>query len=104
MCLYVCVCIGWTLGGPRTNSCITTVCESYCTVYVCALKVLSTSVANALEYYKDPRTEETELFIRKFDYFFDCLNVRSKREWITKKKQSLKPYTSPTDSRLSVSV
>ena len=29
------------------------------------------------------------------------LNVRSKEEWIIKKKEDLKPYTSPDDSRLT---
>ena len=39
------------------------------------MQVLSTSVANALEYYGDPATKETELFVRKFDCLFDCLFV-----------------------------
>ena len=34
-------------------------------------------MADALAYFSDPRTEETERFIRYFDKFFDCLNARS---------------------------
>ncbi len=59
-------------------------------------------MANALSYYKDPSTTETEHFCRQFDRFFDCLNVRSKSEWYTKKKDDLKPYTSLDDVRLNV--
>ena len=55
-------------------------------------KVLSKSVADAMAYFGDPETTETEIFIRKFDQFFDCLNVRSLSE--------LKPYTSVEDERL----
>ena len=66
------------------------------------LQVLSTSVADALNYFGDPETKETECFVRLFDQLFDCLNVRSPTEWYKKKKESLKPYTSPDDSRLQV--
>ena len=62
------------------------------------------SVADALSYYGDPITKETEHFIRMFDDFFDCLNVRSLNEWQHKIKPNLKPYRSPNDSRLEVCV
>lgn len=65
---------------------------------------MSTSVANALAYFGDPKTKETEHFIRQFDRFFDCLNVRSLYEWEQKKKEDLKPYTSPEDVRLKVGI
>lgn len=45
---------------------------------------------------------ETENFIRIFDRFFDCLNVRALSEWKSKAKPDLKPYTSADDSRLKV--
>ncbi len=64
--------------------------------------VLSTSVADALSYYNNPDTKDTEHLCRMFDKLFDCLNVRSPREWITKKKPNLKPYTSADDCRLEV--
>lgn len=65
---------------------------------------MSTSVANALDYFGDPKTKETERFIREFDRFFDCLNVRSLYEWEKKKKEDLKPYTSVEDKRLKVGI
>ncbi len=37
-----------------------------------------------------------------FKKIFDCLNVRSKSEWIGKRNPNLKPYTSPADERLKV--
>ena len=41
------------------------------------IQVLSKSVADALDYFGDPPTEETKKLIRYFDKLFDCLNVRS---------------------------
>jgi hypothetical protein len=65
-----------------------------------AAQVLSKSVADAFSYYNDPATTETEAFIRRMDRLFDCLNVRNHSEWQQKRKEDLKPYTSPDDSRL----
>ena len=67
------------------------------------IRVLSWSVADALDYFGDPATEETEKLIRYFDGLFDCLNVRSLSEWKTSWKPDRKLYTSPNDSRLEVS-
>ena len=39
-----------------------------------------TSVANAMEYFQDEKTLETREFIRHFDRFFDCMNVRCTSE------------------------
>ena len=61
-------------------------------------------MADAFAYYGDPATTETEKFVRKFDRLFDCLNVRSLSASNTNKKDDLKPYTSPDDSRLKVIV
>ena len=72
-------------------------------MYVHVMQVLSSSIADAFEYFGDPETTETEHFVRQFDCLFDCLNVRSSTEWCKKRKDSLKPYTSTTDSRLEVS-
>ena len=72
-------------------------------MYVHVLQVLSSSVADAFEYFGDPETTETEHFVHQFDRLFDCLNVRSSTKWCKKRKDSLKSYTSTTDSRLEVS-
>lgn len=66
------------------------------------MQVLSSSVANALQFYGNPDTTETERFVRTFDKFFDCLNVRSPKEYITKRKEHMKPYSSASDERLLV--
>lgn len=44
------------------------------------------------------------MFIRNFDRFFDCLNVRSSKEAVYKRKPDLRPYRDPCDPRLTVSV
>lgn len=67
------------------------------------MQVLSKSVADAFAYFGDVSTTETETFVRNFDRLFDCLNVRSLSEWKAKAKPDLKPYSSPDDSRLTVS-
>ena len=59
-------------------------------------------MADAFAYFGDDLTTETEVFVCNFDRFFDCLNVRSLSEWRTKRKEDLKPYTSPDDNRLKV--
>lgn len=42
-----------------------------------AAQLLSGSVANALEHLYDESLSETILFIRNFNKFFNCLNVRN---------------------------
>ena len=59
-------------------------------------------MANALQYYAQPGTEETERFVRVFDKFFDCLNVRAIDEGLTKRKPNLAPYRAVDDERLKV--
>ena len=61
------------------------------------------SVANAMEYFGDEETLETRRFIRHFDRFFDCMNVRCTSEGVYKRKPDLRPYRDPSDPRLSVS-
>ena len=65
--------------------------------------MLSESVANALAFYGDPATKETERFVRYFDKFFDCLNVRCCDEYRRRRKPYLAPYTQESDERLVVS-
>lgn len=59
-------------------------------------------MANAFSYYGLSGTKQTEIFVRVFDKFFDCLNVRSVREGVTKKKPNLEVYKSADDARLKV--
>jgi len=47
---------------------------------------LSESVANALAFYGDRNTRETERFVRQLDKFFDCLNVRNLEEHRKRRK------------------
>ena len=68
------------------------------------VKVLSTSVAEAFALFDYPDTSETERFVRTFDKFFDCLNVRSTDEYVKQWKPNLRPYNDVTDERLTVSV
>ena len=58
-------------------------------------------MANALDYFNDPETKETEILLRHIDRFFYCLNVRSMAEAGQKRKDYLKPYTSLDEERLS---
>ena len=67
------------------------------------MQVLSATVAHAFEFYGDSDTEETVKFIKMFDKFFDCFNVRCVSESVQKRKPHLWPYRDPCDSRLSVS-
>ena len=66
------------------------------------MQVLSSSVASALEYYGEHDTSETQLFVKHFDRFFDCLNVRCTLEGMQRRKPDLRPYRDPSDPRLSV--
>ena len=64
--------------------------------------MLSESVANAFHFRGLSGTQQTEKFVRIFNKFFDCLNVRSFREAIVKRKPDLQVYKSPDDVRLEV--
>ena len=59
-------------------------------------------MANALAYQGDATTSETQRFIRTFDKFFACLNVRHPEEYIQRRKPNLKPYKSTDDERFNV--
>ena len=47
-------------------------------------------------------TKETQTFVKNFDKFFDCLNVRSMSASIHSRKPDLRPYRDPNDPRLQV--
>ena len=66
-------------------------------------QVLSKSVADAFSREENDGLRETERFVRKFDRFFDCMNVRNFKEAVYKRKPDLRPYRSSDDPRLSVS-
>ena len=57
-------------------------------------------MANALHFYGLEETKKTEKFVRMFDKFLDCLNVRC---CVQHRKPDLRPYRSPDDGRLKVS-
>ena len=50
----------------------------------------------------NPALTETIRFIRKFDTFFDIMNVRSLDESILKRKPDLRPFRSISDNRFKV--
>lgn len=64
---------------------------------------MSSTVASAFAHFGDPATFETERFVRMFDKFFDCLNVRSFTECTEKRKPDVRPYRSKDDPRFDVS-
>lgn len=59
-------------------------------------------MSDALAYFGNSDTKETEKFILMMDRFFDCLNVRNMDGWAFKRKPDLKPYFSPDDQRFEV--
>lgn len=63
---------------------------------------MSESVASALQLINERNTRETRYFIRMVDTFFDVLNVRSPRLGVLKRKDSILPYSSPSDKRFEV--
>ena len=62
-----------------------------------ATQVLSKTVANILYSYYPQETHKTAEFCEFMDNFFDLLNVRNQTEGDRKKKEFLKPFTSPND-------
>ncbi len=42
------------------------------------------------------------MFVKNFDKFFDCLNVRNMSSSIHTRKPDLRPYRDPGDPRLQV--
>ncbi|XP_070545584.1 uncharacterized protein [Ptychodera flava] len=64
-----------------------------------AAQVLSRSVANAIEASGCQQVTETVKFIRMFNKFFDCLNVRSINECTRTGNPDVRPYTDVNDPR-----
>ena len=67
------------------------------------IQVMSESVASALEFLDNDNTQQTRLFIRMVDRFFDCLNVKGPLMAQWKRKESIVPYKTPQDPRFKVS-
>ena len=63
---------------------------------------MSESVACALQLINQEATRETRIFIRMIDTFFDYLNTKGPLVAKLKRKDSVAPYTSPTDQRFKV--
>lgn len=66
------------------------------------LKVMSETVASALQMIDEENTGATRLFIRMVDMCFYALNVKSTLEGKLKRKEFQLPYTDPLDSRFQV--
>ena len=64
---------------------------------------MSESVASALEFIDSDATQQTRLFIRMVNIFFDCLNVKGPQMAKLKRNGNIAPYTSPNDHRFKVS-
>jgi len=64
---------------------------------------MSESATCALEFMDDDNTQQTRLFIRMVDRFFDYLNVKSPLMAQWKRKESIVPYKSPQDPQFKVS-
>ena len=59
-------------------------------------------MADGIEFYGLPSTQETIHFAKMFDRVFDCLNGQNLTECILRRKPDLRPYKSPDDPRLQV--
>ena len=70
--------------------------------FFCISQVLSSSVADFMELMGDKEMEETIKFVRTFDRFFDCLNVRNVSEGRKTLKPDLYPYRTSDDTRFKV--
>ena len=64
-----------------------------------AAQVLGKTTSLVLKNYGSENAAGTALYCEMFDSFFDCFNVRSKKDHIRKIKPFLAPYTSSDDLR-----
>ena len=63
---------------------------------------MSETVATCLQYLDNEGTQQTRLFIRMIDRFFDCLNVKSTQQHKWKRKESRAPFRSARDEQFKV--
>ena len=66
-----------------------------------AAQILSASVSSVLYEYGSHAESGTAKFCEMFDKFFDCLNVRSRKEHLLKRKPYLAPYTMEDDFKFN---
>ena len=62
------------------------------------------SEACALEYLDKDATQQICLFISLIDKFFNCLNSKSLKMALLKRKAGIAPYTKVSDYRLKVNM
>ena len=65
---------------------------------------MSESVACALEYLNKDATQQTRLFIRMINKFFDCLNCKGPKMAMVKRKADIAPYSKISDYRFKVNM
>ena len=63
---------------------------------------MSKSVADAIALEEDESLTETERFVRNFNKFFDCMNIRCLTEHIHSRNPDKKPFYDTDDKRLKV--
>ena len=63
---------------------------------------MSESVASALEYLNNDATQQTRLFIRMINKFFDCLNVKGPQMAKLKRNDDIAPYSKVCEKRFKV--
>ena len=54
-------------------------------------------MTSALEFLDNEATQQTRLFIRMIDKFFDCLNAKGPQMAKLKRKDDIAPYTRASD-------
>lgn len=65
---------------------------------------MSESVACALQMINSDGTQQTRLFIRMIDKFFDLLNVKGPLIGKLKRKENSLPFKKATDERFKVNI
>ena len=66
------------------------------------MQVLSKSVSDALFLFGGPEAEETAIFVKMFDEWFDAVNVCNFSDGQYQRKPFKNPYRSGEDFRLKV--
>ena len=66
-----------------------------------AVPVVSESVGKVLQKFGPPQAQGTAQFCLMMDKFFDCVNVRNRKECTVRRKDFLRPFSSINDERLS---
>ena len=59
-------------------------------------------MASALQYLDNDATQQTRLFIRMINKFFDCLNAKGPMMAKLKRNDNIAPYAKASDERFKV--